>query len=78
MIVSNQPTLQIFKKLKNSGRPYLIAGSQASYQYHRWLSLKAILDESKKRGLNVFVIGAFCVKAYDCLIRESHDLYNVS
>ena len=36
--------------------------------------LKAILDESNKRGINVFVIGAFCVKAYDSLIRESHDL----
>ncbi|GEM_PF-2448696 len=36
--------------------------------------LKAILDESKKRGISVFVIGAFCVKAYDSLIRESHDL----
>jgi len=36
--------------------------------------LKAILDESKKRGIAIFVIGAFCVKAYDSLIRESHDL----
>ncbi|MGH7596154.1 MAG: hypothetical protein ACREOI_07355 [bacterium] len=36
--------------------------------------LKAILDESKRRGINVFVIGAFCVKAYDSLIRESYDL----
>jgi hypothetical protein len=36
--------------------------------------LKAILEESKRRGINVFVIGAFCVKAYDSLIRESHDL----
>jgi len=36
--------------------------------------LKALLDESKKRGINVFVIGAFGVKAYDSLIRESHDL----
>jgi hypothetical protein len=36
--------------------------------------LEAILDESKKRGISIFVIGAFCVKAYDSLIRESHDL----
>jgi hypothetical protein len=36
--------------------------------------LKTILDESKRRGINVFVIGAFCVKAYNSLIRESHDL----
>jgi hypothetical protein len=36
--------------------------------------LKAILAESKKRGIDLFVIGAFCVKAYDSLIRESHDL----
>jgi hypothetical protein len=36
--------------------------------------LKAIIEESAKRGIKVFVIGAFCVKAYDCLLRESHDL----
>jgi hypothetical protein len=29
---------QILGKLKNSQRPYVIAGSQASYRYHRWLS----------------------------------------
>jgi hypothetical protein len=36
--------------------------------------LKTIIEESAKRGIKVFVIGAFCVKAYDCLLRESHDL----
>ncbi len=36
--------------------------------------LKAITEESKKRGIKIFVIGAFCVKAYDCLVRESYDL----
>lgn len=36
--------------------------------------LKAIIEESVKRGINVVVIGAFCVKAYDCLLRKSHDL----
>jgi hypothetical protein len=36
--------------------------------------LKAILGESKRRGISVFVIGAFAVKAYGSLIRESHDL----
>ncbi len=36
--------------------------------------LKTIIEESKRRGIKVFVIGAFCVKAYDCLVRESYDL----
>lgn len=36
--------------------------------------LKAIIEESVKRGVNVVVIGAFCVKAYDCLLRKSDDL----
>ncbi|GEM_PF-5825693 len=29
---------QIFNKLKTSQRPYVITGSRASVQYHRWLS----------------------------------------
>jgi len=38
MITPDQPTAQIFNRLKNSPRPYVITGSQASYRYHRWLS----------------------------------------
>lgn len=36
--------------------------------------LKNIAEESKNRGIQILVIGAFCVKAYDCLVRESYDL----
>ena len=38
MTNAHETTSQLFNKLKSSQRPYVITGSRASVQYHRWLS----------------------------------------